>query len=156
MPVSPDPPARLVEKYDALLALRAARAGGGAVAPVEELRALARSFPGALRELERLDDASLSARRGACARARGDAAEPEARAFAEAMGWFHALLREALAAKRDPARASDEPALAALARAPAAERGARVEGAVLAVVAERTGRPPAELRGMLFVDRRRG
>ncbi|MEI8254277.1 MAG: hypothetical protein WCJ30_01245, partial [Deltaproteobacteria bacterium] len=48
----------LARKYRALAALRRARALGGPVARREVLGALAREFPGALRELEKvtLDD----------------------------------------------------------------------------------------------------
>jgi hypothetical protein len=44
----------LARKYETIAVLRRDRAAGGAVAPRPVLRALAREFPGALKELDRL------------------------------------------------------------------------------------------------------
>jgi hypothetical protein len=52
----------LREKYLTLQRMRLAHAQSGAVAPREELRALARRFPGALRELDRLPFDRIEAR----------------------------------------------------------------------------------------------
>ena len=52
MSPSPDELLALSRKYDTLAKLRRARSRGGAVADRATLRALAREFPGALRELD--------------------------------------------------------------------------------------------------------
>lgn len=95
--MSPPELAALVDKYERLRALRAARATGEPPAPREALRALAARFPGALRELERATDAELEAREAAARRAL------EGGALAEAtLVWalFHRHLLAALEARR--------------------------------------------------------
>ena len=53
----------LARKYDALADLRKRREEGGGVAPRGELLALAREFPGALRELDTLPNSEIERRR---------------------------------------------------------------------------------------------
>jgi hypothetical protein len=94
----------LLRKYDTLAELRRARAAGGAVAERAVLRALAREFPGALRELDTVPADEIEARRVALAAAStGGAVEPW-------MTWmvaYHATMRAALVAKGRLSRARD-------------------------------------------------
>jgi hypothetical protein len=91
----------LLRKYDALADLRSRREEGGGVAPRGELLALAREFPGALRELDTLPRAEIE-RRQAQLRATllGDPPAPW-------MTWliaYHATMRAALFIKGRLAR----------------------------------------------------
>jgi hypothetical protein len=94
----------LLRKYDTLAELRRARAAGGAVADRAVLRALAREFPGALRELDTVSLDDIDARRQGLARAAsGGAVEPW-------MTWmvaYHATMRAALVVKGRLSRARD-------------------------------------------------
>jgi hypothetical protein len=105
----------LERKYDALADLRERREKGGGVAPRSELRALAREFPGALRELDSLPRAEIERRRASLRAALlGDPPEPW-------MTWmiaYHATMRAALFIKARLARARHLP-------------GDRAEGATL-------------------------
>ena len=88
--------AGLARKYDALADLRERREQGGGVAPRSELLALAREFPGALRELDALPRAEIERRRAALRTALlGDPPAPW-------MTWmiaYHATMRAALFVK---------------------------------------------------------
>jgi hypothetical protein len=91
----------LARKYDVLADLRKRREEGGGVAPRAELLALAREFPGALRELDTLPRAEIE-RRSAALRATllGDPPAPW-------MTWliaYHATMRAALFIKGRLAR----------------------------------------------------
>lgn len=94
----------LLRKYDRLAELRQKRDAGGGVAPRGELLALARAFPGALRELDTLPMAVIEARREALHLAvAGDPAT-------EWMTWmiaYHATMRAALFLKARLARTRD-------------------------------------------------
>ncbi|HMI87358.1 MAG TPA: hypothetical protein VK550_24890 [Polyangiaceae bacterium] len=96
----------LARKYDALADLRDRREQGAGVAPRAELRALAREFPGALRELDTLPRAEIERRRASLREALlGDAPAPW-------MTWmvaYHATMRAALFVKARLARARDVP-----------------------------------------------
>jgi len=86
--------AELHEKYAALEALRVARrAAPTGPPPLDELRALARRFPGALRELERLSLAEISARKEQLAEVLAGVPEP---LWAAAQRRYHDELRAAL------------------------------------------------------------
>jgi len=94
--------AGLARKYEALADLRERRERGGGVAPRAELLALAREFPGALRELDALPRAEIERRRAALRGALdGDPPAPW-------MAWmiaYHATMRAALFVKARLARA---------------------------------------------------
>jgi hypothetical protein len=94
----------LLRKYDKLAELRRERAAGGAVAERGVLRALAREFPGALRELDTVTLDDLDARRRAlAAAAAGGSVQPW-------MAWmlaYHATMRAALVVKARLARSRD-------------------------------------------------
>jgi hypothetical protein len=94
----------LARKYDTLADLRARREMGGGVAPRGELLALAREFPGALRELDTLPIAEIQLRREALAAALGG--DSPAR-WITWMIAYHATMRAALAIKARLARARD-------------------------------------------------
>jgi hypothetical protein len=98
----------LRRKYDALADLRKRREAGEGVAPRRELLALAREFPGALRELDTLPLEEIERRRVALAAPRAEEApEPW-------MTWmiaYHATMRAALYIKArlaGPRAAHDE------------------------------------------------
>jgi hypothetical protein len=92
----PDVLDALARKYRALAALRARRDGGGEPATRGELRALAREFPGCLRELDTLGRPELARRAmAAAAAAAGGAREP----WMDWIASYHALMSEALAAR---------------------------------------------------------
>jgi hypothetical protein len=93
---SPGTLAALARKYEALVALRARRDGGGAAATREELRALAAEFPGCLRELDTLGGDELARRAAAAATAAaGGAREP----WMDWIAAYHAAMADALAAR---------------------------------------------------------
>ncbi|HMJ57124.1 MAG TPA: hypothetical protein VK540_33875 [Polyangiaceae bacterium] len=94
----------LARKYDALDDLRERREKGGGVAERGELMALAREFPGALRELDTLSRAEIERRRASLrATLLGDPPAPW-------MTWmiaYHATMRAALFIKGRLARSRD-------------------------------------------------
>jgi hypothetical protein len=93
---SPGTLAALARKYEALVALRGRRDGGGAAATRDELRALAAEFPGCLRELDTLGSEELARRAGAAAgAAAGGAREP----WMEWIAAYHRAMADALAAR---------------------------------------------------------
>jgi hypothetical protein len=171
MAESPEELAALADKYDALLRLRTRRDAGAPDPSREELRALARRFPGCLRELDTLVAGELGRRaRAARAAAAGGDHEPW-------MAWvlaFHRLMTAALlvkgelAARRMPgvppevaedlARRAERQAgapldpclLADFARPPAG----RLAPLVIAEVARRFGVAAEEMRRCLFPPRR--
>jgi hypothetical protein len=98
----------LLRKYETIAELRRDRARGGPVAERATLRALAREFPGALRELDTVTFEQIDQRTRALAEAsQGGAVEPW-------MAWmvaYHATMRAALVVKARLARSrqlSDE------------------------------------------------
>jgi hypothetical protein len=91
----------LARKYDAIADLRTRREAGGGVAPRTELAALARAFPGALRELDTLPSDVIEERRAALGAALQGAP------LAPWMTWmiaYHATMRAALFLKARLAR----------------------------------------------------
>ena len=163
----------LARKYDALADLRQRREEGGGVAPRGELLALAREFPGALRELDTLPRAEIERRRAQLRAALlGDPIAPW-------MKWliaYHATMRAALFVKgrlarsrvhatsvpgelaRDIAREAeshagvpvDESFVQAVARPPAR----RVNAAVFERLGSELGVPADEMWQALFPSRR--
>jgi hypothetical protein len=97
----------LARKYDVLADLRDRREKGDGIAPRGELLALAREFPGALRELDTLPRAEIEVRRAQIRAAlQGGAPAPW-------MTWiiaYHATMRAALFIKARLARSPDLPA----------------------------------------------
>lgn len=159
---------RLAQKYEALAALRRARARGEPVPEPRVFKDLARAFPGCLNELDTLPLDLLDARAAALAEAAAGAP------VAPWMAWisgYHALLRAALFLKPRAARGLDDARAAALAReaaahagtpidaafvrAVAAPPGGRVVSVVLARLAAADGRSPDEIKRALFPSSRR-
>lgn len=144
----PDALSALERKYRTLAALRAAGAPSDTPAARARLRALAREFPGALRELDSLPTDEILRRADALAEAaRGGEVAPW-------MTWldgYHALMRIALAlrAGRDPGVAVD-PAFAAAVAAPP---GGRLMAAVFDRLAQEHGIPRKRIRDALFPAR---
>jgi hypothetical protein len=152
---------RLARKYERLIELRRE----ASERPPEDLRELAREFPGALRELDALPLAELE-RRLASARRALDGEPKEA--LIEWLLAYHALMRTALAVKRrlrGERRPTSETARG-VAAAESAETGVpcsaefvvevaspprgRLNELVLARLAEAAGRGTEELRAALF------
>lgn len=106
--------AALREKYAEIRRLREEDAAGGGGDPRPAMRALARRFPGALRELDELTTEELGDREAALARAAAEGALPP---WGRAQLALHGWLRLALAVRRrvGKARTLDE-ARARLAR----------------------------------------
>ncbi len=95
-PPSHEALAALEEKYRRLVALREARAARGELADRGDLAALARSFPGALRELDALPEEVLRARvEGLRAARAGERHEPWVAWLAD----YHSLMRATLSLK---------------------------------------------------------
>jgi len=141
----------LARKYQALVALRARRDGGGAPATRDELRALAGEFPGCLRELDTLGPEELARRAAAlAAAAAGGPREP----WMDWIAAYHALMNEALAARSgDAARAvaGDGGDFAAAALSPPE---GRLNVMVLRALGARFGVEPATIAATLFPLRR--
>lgn len=101
--------ADLTRKYDALAHLRERREKGDGVAPRAELLALAREFPGALRELDTLPRAEIERR---CASLRAALLGDTPASWMIWMTAYHATMRAALFIKarlaRRPVSLSDE------------------------------------------------
>lgn len=140
-------PVALARKYAALVELRRRRDAGGSGAATGALRALAAEFPGCLRELDTLGLPELERRaRATAATAAGGGAEPW-------MAWiaaYHALMRDALALRREGAATVDA-AFAAAVRAPPE---GRLNLVVLRALAARFGVSAAEIAAALFPTRR--
>jgi hypothetical protein len=153
----------MAEKYARLLALRRAVGVGGRpdAAARAELRAVARQWPGALRELDSLATDELERRAAACRAADvadfanfAGAADPADPADpAEWIGWmarYHELMRAALAIRRgEPTDAVDAAFVAAVAR----PQHGRLNVVVFAQLAVEVRRPAAELWNRLFPRR---
>jgi hypothetical protein len=163
--------AALAEKYRRLLALRRAIGVGGRPdeAARAELRAIARQWPGALKELDSLDTDELERRGAACL---ADETAPW-------VGWmsrYHELMRAALAIRRGVIQRTIEtgatgetgelaenagtgdPAVEAaidetFARAVARPQHGRLNVVVFSRLAAEMGRPAAELWNTLFPRR---
>jgi hypothetical protein len=138
--------ATLVDKYERMTALRA-RLGKGApgAADRELLRALAKDFPGALRELETLETSELERRTLA---ARTAAAGGDAPDWLRWTAAYHALMRRALLLRAGQGDPLDE--LADAARAP---RHGRLNVVVFEALARRFGAPVAVIWDTLFPRR---
>ncbi|HJL18482.1 MAG TPA: hypothetical protein RMH99_22650 [Sandaracinaceae bacterium LLY-WYZ-13_1] len=153
-------------KYVELRALRRAHDAGDPADPRARMRAVARRFPGALREIDELPIEAIEARIAALDRALAGAEPPAWAAPLSAYhGWMRVALRlkRELAPRRDPdeatawlrrqALAPDEPALEALVEAVAIilrPPGGRLSRWVLARVAADAGRDPAEVEAEIF------
>jgi hypothetical protein len=158
--ILPDPPERLLAKYEEILTLRRTRVEGDPPAPLPVLRRLARAFPGALRELDRLALDEIERLRAACERAVAEGhTPPELRV----VGGYHALLREALRLKAllvsspgglemAPSAISEDEELVAILRA----KPRHVGRALVPLVAARAGVEPAAAAAMLFPGGARG
>ncbi len=149
----------LARKYRTLGAVRRDKLRTGEHTPRESMRALAREFPGSLRELDVLPLAELDSRATRLeAAARSGAAEPWMLWMAD----FHALLRAALLikARLHGARTVDATRALELARAAgvdaafaaacAAPPGGRLQAVVLARLSSLHGLPEAALAAALF------
>jgi hypothetical protein len=156
----------VARKYDALADLRERRERGGGVAPRTELLALAREFPGALRELDALPRAEIEARRASLRGALSG--EPPA----PWMTWmiaYHATMRAALYVKarlaqespsdgralaEDAARRFALPIDEAFVRAVERPPAGRVNAAVFERLGRDLGVPADEMWQALFPTRR--
>jgi hypothetical protein len=145
-----DEVAALARKYAALVELRRRRDAGSAAPAASALRALAREFPGCLRELDTLGLAELE-RRASSTRAAvtGGPTEP----WMAWIGGYHALMRAAFAL-RDPARAATVEVDATFAAAVRSPPEGRVSIVVLRALAVRFDVPAAEIAAALFPVRR--
>jgi len=161
----------LSRKYETIAKLRRDRQGGGGVAARSVLRALAREFPGALRELDTVALAEVDRRRLALlAAADGGRAE----AWMTWMVAYHATMRAALVVKGRIARATalsdelveivardasrqtnvtlDDAFVRTVARPPAG----RLNAAVFDLLGQRFGVSPERIWEELFPARRVG
>jgi hypothetical protein len=167
MAPSPAELAALADKYDALVRLRARRDSGGPEVSREELRDLARRFPGSLRELDTLGPAEL-ARRARAARAALAGAPGET--WMVWISTFHRLMAAALLVKGDPSLGRERTVEETLASRAEARAGfplertlletfarpptGRLAPLVIAELARRFGVSAEEVRGCLFPRRR--
>lgn len=136
--------ARLAWKYRALGELRRARARGEAVPPRETFKALAREFPGCLRELDTLPLEEIDAR----AAALGGAAEGgPAAPWMEWLAGYHALLRAALRIKARARGDLDDARAEALGRDASAFAGVEVDATFVREVASP---PDGRVVGVVF------
>lgn len=137
MPPSPADLLRLAGKYQALGELRRERARGAALPERAVFKALAREFPGCLKELDTLPLEEIDARAAALAEAA--AGGP----ILDWMAWldgYHALLRAALRIRirSSRGRTVDEARATSLAEDAAAHSGAAIDPAFVHAVM----RPP--------------
>ncbi|HEX9296806.1 MAG TPA: hypothetical protein VF881_13270 [Polyangiaceae bacterium] len=103
-PPSPEALLALARKYEVLARIRRDRDEGRGLAARSELRALAREFPGALRELDTLRRDEIDRRAGALVQAAGAApVEP----WMEWMIAYHGVMRAALDVKAQLARSGE-------------------------------------------------
>jgi hypothetical protein len=109
-PLTPQVLYGLVDKYERLLRLRTVPT---ALPPRDELRSLARQFPGSLRELDRLPLETLEARLTAVRRVVAEGSEPEA--WMRIQVSYHGYMRATLRVKRWSRGWPIEPAAALLA-----------------------------------------
>jgi len=171
--VTPDVLAALLRKYRLLARWRRAKdlsvrpsadTAVASVDPVEvaspaAMRALAREFPGALRELDLLGAAELE-RRAACLQVvleqDGPACEAEGERWIAWIAAYHALMQLALALRSPSPPAGPPPAIAddAFLRDVQRPPGGRLSAAVLQALARLFQRPADELRTVLFPPRR--
>ena len=135
----------LADKYERMSALRATLGRGTpSTSDRERLRALARDFPGALRELDTIDDAELARRRVA-----SQQAEPAP--WLRWMAAYHALMRRAIALRSGASSELDlEHDFAAAIRAP---RHGRMNVVVFEALARHFALPVATLWDALFPSR---
>jgi hypothetical protein len=151
-PTSREELAALARKYETLARLRRERAAGGPVAPRAELRALAREFPGSLRELDTVPMDEIERRfRALQGAARG--AEP-AQPWMSWMSAYHTTMRAALFVKARVARA---PNLSAdLARTAAAAASAHLGLPIDAAFVRSVASPPRGRLNAVVFDRLAG
>jgi hypothetical protein len=157
----------LREKYVEMRALREAHDAGDPEDPRPRMRALARRFPGALREIDELPLDVIDARLAALDAALGGRGPVPA--WARTLVAYHGWMRVALRLKRELAPRRDAEAATGWIRAhrpapgePTTEEllaavepilrppGGRLSRWVLARLAERAGRPAAELEEEAF------
>ena len=141
----------LARKYERLAGWRIQRDQGPA-ATRDELRVLAAEFPGCLRELDTLGASELARRALACAGAAEDAqaAEPW-------MAWidgYHALMRQAFAARDRRARGMSEESADDFERDILSPPGGRMGVVVLRALSARFGVPAVTIAAALFPVRR--
>ncbi len=143
---------RLVAKYEEILRLRRAGPTESAAQARPALRALAREFPGALRELDALPEAEIEARIAALqAVASGGAEAPWMRVLES----YHRHFRGALELKRALAAGSleslDEGAASWLPQRAMVHRppGGRLAPMVIGRIAEELGMPAAHVAAAL-------
>jgi hypothetical protein len=144
--MTPDLLARLAFKYEALGALRRARARGEAVPPPRVFKDLAGEFPGCLNELDTLPLDVVDARAADLRRAvEGGPIEP----WMEWLAGYHAWLRAALRLKLRLARVGelDDDRADALARDAAEHTGAPVDAAFVRAV---RSPPKGRLAALVF------
>jgi hypothetical protein len=142
----------LARKYDTLADLRNRREAGGGVAPRGELLALAREFPGALRELDTLPRAEIERRREEIRAALlGNAVAPW-------MTWliaYHATMRAALFIKgrlaRSRTRGAEIPA--ELAREIARDAEGHAQVPIDELFVQTVAEPPARRVNAAVFDR---
>jgi hypothetical protein len=133
----------LADKYERMSALRATLGRGTpSTSDRERLRALAREFPGALRELDTIDDAELARRLAA-------AKQAEPAPWLRWMAAYHALMRRALALRSGASSELDNEFADAI-RAP---RHGRMNVVVFEALARRFALPVATLWDALFPSR---
>jgi hypothetical protein len=106
-------PRDLLDKYIEMLALRRLDASGELVDPKPRMRALAKRFPGALREIDELPLEIIQSRIDALRRHAMEGAdqEGEPEKWVVAMLRFHVAMRDVLAIKRILGRREITPAL---------------------------------------------
>ena len=141
---------RLARKYGALAELRLRRDEGGAIATRAELRSLASEFPGCLRELDTLGPDELARRAVAVAAAAAGAIREPWMAWIAA---YHALMKDALAARASGAAGAGEPE-DDFARAALDPPEGRLNVMVLRTLAARFGVDAATIAETLFPVRR--
>jgi hypothetical protein len=138
--------AALARKYRTLAEVRRAKLRTGEHTPREQMRALAREFPGSLRELDVLPLAEVEARAAALeAAANGVDAQPWMRWMARR----HELLRAALLIKSGRASAASLGVPERFAQACARPPQGRLNLLVLAELSRETGVAEADLRAAL-------
>jgi hypothetical protein len=138
--------AALVDKYRRMIALRAVL-GRGAPPPTEreQLRALARDFPGALRELDTLPTDELA---GRLALAESVASGAPAPAWLRWLAAYHALMRRALTIRAG----HDDPHDDFIEAVRTPDHG-RLNVVVFAALAARFGEPADRIWDALFPRR---
>jgi hypothetical protein len=147
-------PSELLEKYLEMRELRRLDAAGKLADPKPRMRALAKRFPGALREIDELPPEIIQKRIDALEK------EGEPERWMIAMARFHEAMRDVLAIKRVIGRRKPTPALRRAARRAcsgdwdldrvARPPGGRLTDVVFEHVAEEMGITPRAARELVF------